>query len=55
LQSLADWKQMPDETRESLKQGLKEALKDRSLEDITRWRDEKLVEILKVIYNANSV
>ena len=55
LQNLADWTQLPEETREKLSKGLKESLKDRSIEDIADWRDEKLVELLKVIYGKNEV
>ena len=55
LQNLADWTQLPEETREKLSQGLRASLKDRSIQDIADWRDEKLVELLKVIHGKNEV
>ena len=55
LRDLADWTRLPDETRDTLTQGLSEAAEGRSFQDIVDWRDDKLVELVKVIYQKNEV
>lgn len=53
--SLADWTHMPADARETLKNGLDDALKGRSAQEVAQWRDAKLVEMLKVIYTKSDV
>lgn len=52
IQSLADWTQLPENTREALKRGLDDALQGRSFQEVADWRDEKLIELLKAIYGT---
>jgi 3-hydroxyacyl-CoA dehydrogenase len=52
LQSMSDWKQLPENTRAVLKRGLDDALGDRSIQDIAEWRDEKLMDLLKALYET---
>ena len=47
---MASWTSVPAETAASLASGLDEEVADRSVEEIARWRDEKLVQLLKTIY-----
>lgn len=48
--SLATWTTLPPEGRDILIEGVQSEMKGRSLEEVFRWRDEKLIELLKVIY-----
>ena len=50
LEDMATWTAFPPETKQALAEGVEEEMKGRSLAELTRWRDEKLVGILKVIY-----
>ena len=49
-ESMATWTTLPPETKSVLTGGLKKEVGDRSLTDITRWRDEKLSGLLKLVY-----
>ncbi len=49
-ESLATWKTLPPEAKTMLVDGLKEEMGDRTLSDMNRWRDEKLIKLLKVLY-----
>jgi carnitine 3-dehydrogenase len=51
-ESMATWTTLPTETKSVLIEGLKEEMGDRSLADVTRWRDEKLTKILEVLYDS---
>jgi len=51
-ESMATWTTLPPETKSVLIEGLKKEMGDRSLADINRWRDEKLIKVLKVLYNS---
>jgi 3-hydroxyacyl-CoA dehydrogenase len=55
IQSLADWTQLPENTREALKRGLDDALRGRSFQEVADWRDEKLIELLKAIYGTPKI
>ena len=46
---MAKWEHLPAETKERLTDGIKEQMNGRKIKDIAAWRDEKLIEILKVI------
>jgi 3-hydroxyacyl-CoA dehydrogenase len=48
--SLASWTTLPPEARDILIEGVQAEMKGRSLEEVFKWRDEKLVELLKVVY-----
>jgi len=46
---MASWDSLPPETAETLRAGLEAETSDRSLDDLVRWRDEKIVQLLKII------
>jgi 3-hydroxyacyl-CoA dehydrogenase len=46
---LADWKMFPSEAREQLLAGVDEEMAGRDLSEVMRWRDEKLVQVLKAL------
>ena len=46
---MAVWTTLPPETKSVLADGLIKEIGDRSLSDITRWRDDKLSGLLKLI------
>ena len=48
--SLATWTTLPPEGRDILIEGVRSEMKGRSLEEVFKWRDKKLVELLKAIY-----
>ena len=50
FESLASWTTLPPQTKDVLTQGLKKEIGDRSPADLSRWRDEKLSSLLKLIY-----
>jgi carnitine 3-dehydrogenase len=45
---MACWTSLPGETSGALAAGLKQEVGDRPLAEIARWRDERLVEILRI-------
>jgi len=49
---MASWTSLPPETTGALVAGVSEEAAGRTAEEIARWRDEKVVELLKVIYEA---
>ena len=49
-QGMASWTEIPDDAKEAIVSGVKDSLGGQSLSDLTQWRDEKLVKLLKVIY-----
>lgn len=49
-ESLADWTTLPPEAKTLLVDGLKEELGDRTISDMNRLRDEKLIKMLKILY-----
>lgn len=49
-ESMATWTTLPPETKNVLIEGLKKEMGDRSLTEINRWRDEKLSDLLKLLY-----
>ena len=48
--SLASWTTMPPEAKGLLVDGLKAEMGDRTISDLNRWRDEKFIQLLKVLY-----
>jgi 3-hydroxyacyl-CoA dehydrogenase len=49
-ESLATWTTLPPEAKTMLVDGLKAEMGDRTLSDINHWRDEKLIQLLKILY-----
>jgi 3-hydroxypropionate dehydrogenase (NADP+) len=47
---LATWDRIDDSMKEQLVEGVKQEMKGRPFRDVAKWRDDKLVELLKVIY-----
>jgi 3-hydroxyacyl-CoA dehydrogenase len=48
---LADWKNFPDGAREALMAGIEQETAGRDLNEVMRWRDEKLIKVLKAVYS----
>ena len=48
--SLATWTSLPPEAKGLLVDGLKAEMGDRTISDLNRWRDEKFIQLLKVLY-----
>ena len=49
-ESMATWTTLPPETKTLLVDGLKAEMGDRTLSDLNRARDEKLIKMLKILY-----
>jgi carnitine 3-dehydrogenase len=49
-ESLATWTTLPPEAKALLVDGVKEEMGDRTLSDMNRWRDEKFIQLLKILY-----
>ena len=47
---MATWSEISPESRERLVEGVRQAMGGRDAAEIARWRDEKIVGLLKVIY-----
>lgn len=47
---MATWSEISPESRERLVEGVRQAMGERDAAEIARWRDEKIVGLLKVIY-----
>jgi 3-hydroxyacyl-CoA dehydrogenase len=47
---MATWSEISPESRERLVGGVRQAMGERDAAEIARWRDEKIVGLLKVIY-----
>ena len=48
-ESLADWKKFPEEARDQLLAGVEKEIAGRDLGEVMRWRDEKLIEVIKAV------
>jgi 3-hydroxyacyl-CoA dehydrogenase len=46
---MASWTSLPAETTDALASGLEEEAGNKTLQEIARWRDEKVVQLLKAI------
>ncbi len=46
-QGMASWTEIPEDAKEAIISGVKNSLDGQSLSELTQWRDEKLVELLK--------
>jgi 3-hydroxyacyl-CoA dehydrogenase len=49
---MASWNSLPPQTADALAFGLSEEAGDKNLQEIARWRDEKIVQLLKAIYGT---
>ena len=49
---MASWTSLPSGTTDALVSGVQEEAKDRPVQEIARWRDEKVVQLLKEIYGT---
>ena len=49
-EDLASWTTIPDQAKELLSAGVQEEMKGDTIEDRERWRDGKLIALLKAIY-----
>jgi len=48
--SLATWTTLPPEAKAMLVDGLKAEMGDQTISDMNRWRDEKLIQLLKILF-----
>jgi len=48
--TMPSWTQIPEEARQAAIEGVEESLHGRSIAEISAWRDEKLVKLVKAIY-----
>jgi len=53
--SLAKWTTLPPSAKKKIIEGIKNhsVIKEKSTEELIRWRDNKLVELLKILYGEN--
>jgi carnitine 3-dehydrogenase len=49
---MAAWTSLPAETTDALVSGLQEEAGDTTVQEIARWRDEKIVRLLRTIYGT---
>lgn len=49
LEDMTDWKKIPGNAGEMIKEGLQDEMKNISSEELKTWRDDKLIEILKQV------
>jgi 3-hydroxypropionate dehydrogenase (NADP+) len=49
-QSMNTWTSMPYFGAKKVISGIKDEMKNRTLDEATKWRDEKLIELLRLIY-----
>jgi len=47
---MATWTSLPPEAKSMLSEGVNAELGGKSIAEVARWRDEKIIELLKVIY-----
>lgn len=48
---LAAWDYITEPVKEILSSGVKDAMKEKSFQDVVKWRDDKVVDLLKIIYS----
>jgi len=49
-EDMPTWTEISDESKKALVQGIGSATGDRSIAEIAQWRDKKMVDLIKVIY-----
>ena len=47
---MATWTSLPTGTKDILMDGIEKEMKGKTLAQVNQWRDEKLIKLLKVIY-----
>lgn len=50
-EDMATWSYISDSMKTKLIDGVKSEMGEREMDDLVRWRDDKLIKLLKVIYN----
>ena len=48
---MAIWTEISEDARKAIISGAKDSIHGKSFSDLTKWRDEKLVKLLKTIYD----
>ena len=48
---MATWHEISDESKKILVEGVEKSMGNRSFGEVARWRDEKIVDLLKVVYD----
>jgi 3-hydroxyacyl-CoA dehydrogenase len=51
---MATWTEISDESKKTLVEGIRSAIGDRSVLEIAQWRDKKIVDLIKVIYDERA-
>jgi carnitine 3-dehydrogenase len=49
-EDMPTWTAISDESKKTLVEGMNDAVGDKSLAEIAQWRDKKIVDLIKVIY-----
>lgn len=50
-EELAAWDYITEPVKAKLSSGVKDAMKEKSFQEIIKWRDDKVVDLLKIIYS----
>jgi len=53
-EDMADWTVLPAGTKEALTEDIREGMAGKSLREMARWRDEKIIEMLKIVYGRSA-
>lgn len=51
---MATWTDLPDEPKDMLVEGVKQSMGEKSFAEMLRWRDKKIVELIKIIYREDA-
>ena len=51
MKDMATWNYISDPMKATMVEGVKEEVKGREMDELVKWRDDKLVQLLKVIYS----
>jgi carnitine 3-dehydrogenase len=49
-EDMPTWTEISDDSKKTLVQGIEDATGDKSLAELAQWRDKKIVDLIKVIY-----
>lgn len=53
-ENMAEWNYISDPMKEKLIDGIKDEIGNKSLDELAKWRDDKLIELFKVIYGYDN-
>ena len=53
-EDMPTWTAISDESKKTLVEGMKDAVGDKSLAELAQWRDKKIADLIKVIYEKPS-